>query len=111
MRISDWSSDVCSSDLLVAAPFRPAGVHALQHPGPVLAFGATSARIALDIGVVRVGLARQQRGPLVLVSPLLQRRKRTHAVVRSEARAVGNEVAGQCGDLAPPVHTTKPQGK
>src|SRR3546814_13079026 len=35
---------------LVAAPFRPAGVHALQHLGPVLAFGATSARIDLDIG-------------------------------------------------------------
>src|SRR3546814_3054533 len=85
MRISDWSSDVCSSDLLVAAPFRPAGVHALQHLGPVLAFGATSARIDLDIGVVRVGLARQQRGHLVLVRPLRQRRKRRDAVVcRSE---------------------------
>ena len=46
---------------LVAAPLGPARVHARQHLGPVLGFGAAGAGVDLDIGVVRVGLAAQQR--------------------------------------------------
>ena len=47
----------------------PAGVHPLQHLGPVLAFGAAGAGIDLDIAVVGVGLARQQRRDLVALGP------------------------------------------
>ena len=42
---------------LAAVALGPARVHALQHLGPVLAFGAAGAGIDLDIGVVGVGLA------------------------------------------------------
>src|SRR3546814_5786518 len=80
MRISDWSSDVCSSDLLdggrldagllavalflefdlVGMGFRPANIHSQQHRGLVLAFGAAGAGMHLEEGIVGIGLARQQ---------------------------------------------------
>ena len=44
---------------LVAVPLRPARVHAQQHRGPVLAFGAAGAGMDFEIGVVAVRLARQ----------------------------------------------------
>ena len=46
---------------LEAAPLGPARVHARQHLGPVLRLGAAGAGVDLDIGVVGVGLTRQQR--------------------------------------------------
>ena len=45
---------------LESAAFGPARIHARQHLGPVLGLGAASAGIDLDIGVVGIGLARQQ---------------------------------------------------
>src|SRR3546814_12827488 len=99
MRISDWSSDVCSSDLqrrrfdagllarviidhldLVAAPLRPPRVHSLEHLGPVLAFVAASPGLDFDINVVGIGLARQQGGNLVLVGAICPRRPRRYPV-------------------------------
>ena len=46
---------------LVAVLLGPARVHAHQHVGPVLALGAAGAGMHFEIGVVAVGLARQQR--------------------------------------------------
>ena len=46
---------------LEAVRVRPARVHAQQHRGPVLALGAAGAGVNFEIGVVIVGLARQQR--------------------------------------------------
>ena len=46
---------------LVAVLLGPARVHAQQHRGPVLALGAAGAGMDFEIGVVGVGLARQQR--------------------------------------------------
>ena len=51
-------------------PLAPARVHPLQHAGPILAFGAAGAGIDLDIGVVGVGLAGQQRRDLVALGAL-----------------------------------------
>ena len=45
----------------------PAHVHALQHRRPVLALGAAGARMNLDIGVVGIGLAGEERLDLPLV--------------------------------------------
>ncbi len=62
---------------LVAPPLGPAHVHAEQHRRPVLAFGAAGAGVNLEIGVVGVRLARQQRldaQPLGLVIEPLERR-------------------------------------
>ena len=52
---------------LHAVALGPAGVHPLQHAGPVLALGAAGAGIDLDIAVVGVGLAGQQCRHLVAV--------------------------------------------
>ena len=46
---------------LEAVLLGPARVHAQQHLGPVLAFGAAGAGMNLEIGIEPVGLARQQR--------------------------------------------------
>ena len=56
---SPWDSS--SKVHLVAVLLGPARVHAQQHAGPVLAFGAAGAGMDLEIGFVGVGLARQQR--------------------------------------------------
>jgi len=40
--------------------FRPAHIHAQQHFGPVLGFGAAGARMDFEIAVIAVRLARQQ---------------------------------------------------
>ena len=44
---------------LVAMPLGPARVHAQQHGGPVLAFGAAGAGMDFEIAVIAVGFARQ----------------------------------------------------
>ena len=51
----------------------PARVHPLQHLGPVLGLGAAGAGVDLDIGVVAVGLAGQQRLELGAGGALLER--------------------------------------
>ena len=74
---------------LVAAPLGPARVHALQHLGPILALGAAGAGIDLDIGVVAVGLARQQGGDLVALGALGHLRERSDGVIDQYAVALG----------------------
>src|SRR5262245_35638844 len=61
---------------LVASPFGPADIHAFEHLRPVLAFGAARAGMNLDIGVIAVGLAREQRLHFPGVSLLPQAVKR-----------------------------------
>ena len=51
---------------LVAVLLGPARVHARQHLGPVLRFGAAGAGVDFEVGVVAVGLARQQALQLAL---------------------------------------------
>ena len=90
---------------LVAAPFRPAHIHALQHLRPVLAFGAAGAGVDLDIGVVGVRLAGQQRLHLAgmgLLPQLAQRRFRLGddalvalLLAESDKREIVVEFAGE----------------
>ena len=61
---------------LVVAPLGPADIHALKHLRPVLALGAAGAGMDLDIGVVGVCFAGEQRLDLALMRfgpELLQR--------------------------------------
>src|SRR3546814_19164330 len=92
MRISDWSSDVCSSDLLVdprlgakriadigeARIFDPGGEIEQHRISPEI--GALQIEI-LDRGISAVG---EQRGP-VIIGP-----------DRSEERRVGKECVSTC---------------
>ena len=66
---------------LHAVPLGPAGIHPLQHAGPVLALGPAGPGIDLDVAVVGVRLAGEQRGDLVALGPLGQLGQRPSAVV------------------------------
>src|SRR3546814_6928897 len=78
MRISDWSSDVCSSDLLVA--------HRL-HLFAAAIFGGVGHRMA----AIAIGLELEQNRPLA----------------RSEERRVGKECVSTCRSRWSPYHEKK----
>src|SRR3546814_15998327 len=98
MRISDWSSDVCSSDLVVDDEDRRrhrvlAGMHEddarvaalAEHVPQRLAEGARALR---PLGELRLVGPVRQHAPVVEVSAV--------DVPRSEERRVGKEVGGTC---------------
>src|SRR3546814_13030605 len=102
MRISDWSSDVCSSDLLPArvdpGPHRHAGVGAV---GAELGAGDVGARLAQDLLARRdqgaygehVGHRAGRREPRGLVAePACQDRK---SVVEGKSVSVSVERGGR----------------
>src|SRR3546814_7955076 len=62
MRISDWSSDVCSSDL------RLIGFHAIHEPGDVIPLDVDGEAVkALGIAAEAIGLLRLDRdSPLIV---------------------------------------------
>src|SRR3546814_17655534 len=100
MRISDWSSDVCSSDLLGnIAPRHPRLVtvsvdNALEHNDPRLRI--TEQRSAeLPTGVI--GNAREV---LLVKRHLLEE----GAISRSEERRVGKECVSTCRSRWSPHH-------
>src|SRR3546814_19802476 len=104
MRISDWSSDVCSSDLDPAQHLE-AGQHveAAVEPTPV--------RNGVDVAADQDGALRLpgQRRPLVsrLVDLDLDRESGqlvAHPSTKSDARSVGNEGVSSCRYRGSPQH-------
>src|SRR3546814_13481670 len=106
MRISDWSSDVCSSDLAVSDPARPReDVRLVPRPAPdsgtdrgdiVLIVDESIAARYLDINDpagVRSGLARPPAG--VRVANFGVAASITNCS-RSEERRVGKECVSTC---------------
>src|SRR3546814_12887166 len=111
MRISDWSSDVCSSDLYrdrvhnrliyagLAGQFRPEEIIALQALGAVA--GLILGVLLVMAGVVGGGLAIG----LLLLLPVvgvqlptswLDRKVEERTSARSEERRVGKECVSTC---------------
>src|SRR3546814_18122128 len=100
MRISDWSSDVCSSDLIISS--------SCSRPRP--RFGSRPARVGFIVVTVllpclmhaEVDEQRQQGGchgkPLHGVAQML---RRAH---RSEERRVGKEGVSTCRTRWSPYH-------
>src|SRR3546814_8686952 len=82
MRISDWSSDVCSSDLAVTALVAPMALHRRQLRRLVLG------------GVEAVQVADEN----------LQRRQHGDEAERSEERRVGKECVSTCRSRWSPYH-------
>src|SRR3546814_15099054 len=119
MRISDWSSDVCSSDLRPDGAVRPAGLH--QHgldPAPhadqghdaavpqlrrLLAHGA-GARHGHGAGADAP--ARRRGGAVVTTAQQLPR-KVVLAAGRSEERRVGKECVSTCRSRWSPYNLKK----
>src|SRR3546814_12922246 len=99
MRISDWSSDVCSSDLEVgmSSKFKD-----LRHEAGVPALLADARRIVVKIGSSLLigesdGAARRNWLETVAddVAALANRDKQV-AIVRSEERRVGKDCVSTC---------------
>src|SRR3546814_12495899 len=94
MRISDWSSDVCSSDLLVAAKAAITGF--LRQRGAELTRGAVGndrrrdrSKIGLETGAEgSAGRCLQVRKTGAIERPI--------ADIRSEERRVGKECVSKC---------------
>src|SRR3546814_20827155 len=98
MRISDWSSDVCSSDLL--AEGHDVGMGALeQSAGVKVARDGKMSRPAVQVGArqkkVEGSAARQQSRPVAC---------RPHVFERSEERRVGKECVSTCRSRWSPYH-------
>src|SRR3546814_15958033 len=97
MRISDWSSDVCSSDLLKLL-VQPAITWLLAYHfftmEPVWAAGALI-QSALPTGA-QVFVLAQQYG--------IYLQRSTAAIMRSEERRVGKECVSTCRSRRSPYH-------
>src|SRR3546814_11986631 len=93
MRISDWSSDVCSSDLrgAIGASFRPG-----TRVGRLIPNASSGLEEWSHIPLRREDKTRLT-GPLTPLRPILACASRSAAYVgRSEERRVGKECVGTC---------------
>src|SRR3546814_15328523 len=117
MRISDWSSDVCSSDLL-----KRANEELRQRSGTTLELiGQSAAMVALRQAIERVAPTNSRvlvSGPAgagkELVARLIHQRSRraggpfvvlnVAALMRSEERRVGKECVSTCRSRWSPYH-------
>src|SRR3546814_11931081 len=108
MRISDWSSDVCSSDLGLVVAAEQLGKLA-RAPGIVLALALH--HVAVGLAGLRVGAVRL----IALAVLAVQRGRRLAAVVavglaagvvlvRSEERRVGKGCVRTCSPRWSPYH-------
>src|SRR3546814_15367709 len=95
MRISDWSSDVCSSDLLRAQLCRaPAELAFAQQPLQ---------------RVTDPRRARQLRLQAQADAGMFDTRRDTRLIERSEERRVGKECVSTCRSRWSPYHSKKQQ--
>src|SRR3546814_16246825 len=101
MRISDWSSDVCSSDLRLChrAPCGPGDARAGHLPHP----GHSGPPPHLDVVECRAR-TRDQSGRATAAEP---GECAGHACARSEERRVGKECVSTCRSRWSPDHSKK----
>src|SRR3546814_16595197 len=97
MRISDWSSDVCSSDLGVVAAIgaKALGGEAFYDWGGGLIWLSLPLAGAGDAGAAAVRAAVAAGGHATLIR------------ARSEERRVGNECVRTCSSRGSPAHYKK----
>src|SRR3546814_14146143 len=95
MRISDWSSDVCSSDLENVLKAEPADIRGQGGPhefGEARAVPGVELRSPVDIGILGAGLRLPGGVGRDQDEPFLEQR----FDLRSEERRVGKEWVSTC---------------
>src|SRR3546814_12612475 len=103
MRISDWSSDVCSSDLVLG-----------EHHFSLAVFGGNQKRLAENLSTARAaladaGLVAAREGPALEAAFWSQLPgnfawRARPAAIRSEERRVGKECVSTCRSRWSPYH-------
>src|SRR3546814_20029907 len=112
MRISDWSSDVCSSDLAAVGPeaimnHQAAFSFQTVHGNPVCAAAALAMLDTIERDRLAANAAEIGRHLMSLLDGL----KRKHALigdVRGRGLAIGVELAADPAGQAPARHETAP---
>src|SRR3546814_11784303 len=89
MRISDWSSDVCSSDLCTCTPA------ARRRSKPLSSTASNGSRIAATTRVTPAAMSASAQGPVLPVCAQGS---------RSEERRVGKECVSTCRSRWSPYH-------
>src|SRR3546814_19581591 len=101
MRISDWSSDVCSSDLL------PAGIACRHRPQRLLHAGAGGQEREAVGAVERAAECLGGDGADAGTQMRHQRADGEEAAGRTEERRVGKECVSKWSSRGSPVHYQK----
>src|SRR3546814_11612932 len=116
MRISDWSSDVCSSDLLTPQGGNDGSAGFNQPLSPwsicrrVECEGPRSAKQGGEFDTEAVGVARPAGGKVIAVADGEATLKTIHRIARngggdsSEERRVGKECVSTCRSRWSPYH-------
>src|SRR3546814_16847455 len=126
MRISDWSSDVCSSDLMAFSSEQGQGIQAgLDRPGGAALVAPTGVQVPPGIAFRQVNLHlrtrfkrrcnQQGRPQQILGIPGLSDRiggkRQSHGALRSAERRVGKECVSTCRSRWAPYHEKKKEKK
>src|SRR3546814_19524014 len=105
MRISDWSSDVCSSDLLVAVQV---GQHEIQDDDVVIVELPDLKAVFAHIGrVAHIALRAEHHLDALGSGGIVLDKQNSHGVTRSEERRVGKECVSTCSSRWAPSHYKK----
>src|SRR3546814_14747935 len=97
MRISDWSSDVCSSDLTGGAAKAPTGGNMFVSDSPNYLPANSYAKARVIVGVDAASNVQSQSDPLPVVLRIV-------GPARSEERRVGKECVSTCRSRWSPYH-------
>src|SRR3546814_12080469 len=101
MRISDWSSDVCSSDLLVdvlSGAYSPVPAAAIRHSQDIARVklaGCLPVTVPTD-GLLRLACRKRELPAATADKPVVS--------IRSEERRVGKECVSTCRSRWSPYH-------
>src|SRR3546814_19680109 len=100
MRISDWSSDVCSSDLFGKSAMRAAGIL-------TVGVAALAAGQQLTTGWNVMAMDVPAAWATTAVQDMTELRQIQQKAIRSEERSVGKECASTCRSRWSPSHYKK----
>src|SRR3546814_12329377 len=109
MRIRDWSSDVCSSDLFEAEKedgLRKVGYSKERRVDPQIVVGLLVDRHGFPL---EIGCFAGNKAETLTIVPIVKQFQERHGnaelvVVRSEARRVGKECVSTCRSRWSPYH-------